>query len=193
MLEATRLMTIDEYVRRYEQEGAFEIYDGEIVPLMPPVTIHGWVIRLLFRLMDTFCTTHGLGEVFTEMPFILDEKPNWVKGSRVPDVLFFSAARWSDYLASMPDWSEKPFLLVPDLVVEVVSANDRYTDVQKKVDYYLKDGIRMIWVIDPARQSASVYQDHHFVALGENDTLSGGDVLPNFSVKVGDLFVLPMA
>jgi len=37
MIEATRLMTIEEYVERYAREGAFEVYDGEIKYLIPPI------------------------------------------------------------------------------------------------------------------------------------------------------------
>ncbi len=188
MLGATRLMTLQEAMARWEREGAFEVYDGEIKPLTPPVMIHQWVIRILFRLLDAHCAAHELGEVIQEITFVILEQSQWVKGSRVPDISFISAARWVEYIGNTPDWGLKPLLIVPDLAIEVVSPGDSYADVQNKVDHYLNDGVRMLWVIDPQRATAGVYQGDRLAALKENDTLSGGDVVPGFSVALADLF-----
>ena len=53
----------------------------------------------------------------------------------------------------------------------------------------LERGVRLIWVIDPEDRSVTVYRkgapDEY---LTENDTLTGGDVLPGFSVRVAELF-----
>jgi hypothetical protein len=46
--ERVERLTLEEYARLYEQEGAFEIIDGERRPLMPPVVLHGLMIRALF-------------------------------------------------------------------------------------------------------------------------------------------------
>jgi Uma2 family endonuclease len=190
MLEAqtTQLMTFEEAVEKYNREGKFEIYDGEIKPLMPHLPLHQWVARLLFRLLDSHCVANRLGEVLYEFAFVLLEDSKWVKGSRVPDVMFYSAARWAAYTESKPGWSIKPLTLIPDLVIEVVSPTDSYTDIQNKVDHYLKDGVRLIWVVDPQRKSAGVFEGDKFMALTEQDTLSGGEVVPGFSVALSDVF-----
>ncbi len=87
-VEQLHLMTLTEYIRLYEQEGAFELVDGERIPLMPTVALHGWLFRALFRLLDAFCTEHDLGEVITEMPYVMVDSSDWVKGSLVPDLMF---------------------------------------------------------------------------------------------------------
>ena len=155
---------------------------------MPPVAIHGVILRALFRLLDAFCLSNHLGEVITEMPFVLTYDSNWVKGSRVPDLMFITAARWKDYTAATPDWRHKPYILVPDLVVEVVSPNDLYTEIQDKVDRYLADAVRLIWVVDPQRSRVSVYEGERFVTLGEDDTLTGSTIIPGFSVELAAFF-----
>jgi len=106
----------------------------------------------------------------------------------VPDLLFFAAVRWKHYTETMNDWQHKPFIMVTDLVVEIVSANDRFTDVQKKVNHYLSDGVRLIWVIDPDTQTTNLYYGDHLITLSGTDTLTGGDVLPSFSIALADLF-----
>jgi Uma2 family endonuclease len=187
-IERIERLSLQEYARLYEHEGPFELIDGERRPLMPPVVLHGLFIRALFRLLDAHCTLHNLGEVITEMPYVLVYDSNWVKGSRVPDLMFFSAVRWQKYISETDAWEGKPFVLVPDLVVEVVSPNDLYTDIQDKVDRYLADGVRLIWVIDPQRKRVSVYEGERHTTLGEDTALTAGDVIPDLSISLVDLF-----
>ena len=187
-IERLEQLTIEEYVRLYDRDGPFEIIDGERRPLMPPVVIHGVILRALFRLLDAFCISNHLGEVITEMPFVLTYDSDWVKGSRVPDLMFIAAGRWKEYIAATSDWRHKPYILVPDLVVEVVSPNDLYTEIQDKVDRYLADGVRLIWVVDPQRSRVSVYEGERFVTLGEDDILTGSTIIPGFSVELAAFF-----
>jgi Uma2 family endonuclease len=185
MAVSTTAFSLDDYVTLYEQEGPFEIINGERIPLMPPVAIHVLVIRSLFRVLDPFCQQNNLGQVFTEMPFVLVFDQNWVRGSRVPDLLFVGKERWQSYIEAVEDWYDKPLVLVPDLVVEVVSANDLYTDVQAKVERYIADGVKLVWVIDPKRRQITAFEDGRYSTM--TDTLDGGDVCPGFSVALADL------
>lgn len=187
-IERVERLTLDEYSRLYEQEGPFELIDGERRALMPPVALHGLMIRALFRLLDAFCTARALGEVVTEMPFVQVYDSNWVKGALVPDVMFFAAARWQQYINATPDWKGKPFVLVPDLAVEVVSPNDLYTDIQDKVARYTSVGVHLIWVVDPQRSRVTVFEGEHYRVLGQDDTLTGGEVIPDLAIKLSDLF-----
>lgn len=63
--------------------------------------------------------------------------------------MFFEKNRLAAYKEQTPDREEKPFVLVPDLAIEIVSKNDRYSDINDKVMLYLADGVRLVWVIDP--------------------------------------------
>jgi Uma2 family endonuclease len=72
--------------------------------------------------------------------------------------------------------------------VEIVSPNDTYSKVTEKVDLYLEDGVRMVWVIDPQRSKVTVYTADQQTTLGEEHTLSGGDVIPGFELTIRALF-----
>ena len=75
------------------------------------------------------------------------------------------------------------------VAIEVVSPGDHYSRIQSKVHHHLTHGVRLVWVADPEDRSITVYRpQQQMVLLGENDTLSGEDVLPGFSCKVGELF-----
>lgn len=76
-----------------------------------------------------------------------------------------------------------------DLVVEVRSPSDRWTDVFTKMLEYLKAGVRVVVILDPATTSASVYRPDELQQVFHNgDPLTLPDVLPGFSVPVNRLF-----
>jgi Uma2 family endonuclease len=189
-LVESKTLTLDEYARLYAAEGAFEIINGERKLLMPHVVLHGWMIRVLFRLLDSFCLAHKLGEVFSELPVVQTDSAQWVAGALVPDLMFYERERWQAYTAATPDWKSKPILLPPDLAVEVVSKNDLYSEIQRKVEKYLEIGVRLVWIVDPQpdRQRITVYEGGRFSTLHLGDVLSGGEVIPGFEIALATLF-----
>lgn len=186
--EQINLLTIEDYVRLYDQEGPFEIINGERKPIVPTVALHSFTISALFLLLHAYCVDHNRGEVLTETPFVLTYDSNWVRGSRVPDLMFFAQDRWTAYIETTPDWGQKPIVLVPDLVVEVVSPNDKYTDVQQKVTHYQSDGVSLIWVVDPTSRTANVYGKDYHAALDVTGVIDGGDILPGLRISLSQVF-----
>src|SRR5258708_19321457 len=136
--EQVEPITLEEFTRQLNQ-APFEWINGERITLSPSVAGPNYIAKIIFRALLPF-EERGIGEVFTEAVFVLAEKSNWVKGSRVPDVMFFNAARLATYRREHPDWRNQPYVLVPDFVVEVVSPTDIYSEVNAKVDAYLADG-----------------------------------------------------
>jgi Uma2 family endonuclease len=80
--------------------------------------------------------------------------------------------------------------LVPDLCVEIVSPSENYTDVNAKVALYFEDGVKIVWIIDPQQRTIAIYErgSDQFTLLGQDRTLSGGDVLPGFEIALADIF-----
>ena len=61
--------------------------------------------------------------------------------------------------------------------------------VQDKVCDYLDAGTRMVWIVEPRRQTVMVYRsrdDIHLLTGG--DVIDGGEVLPGFRLAVAELF-----
>jgi Uma2 family endonuclease len=187
-VEQTGLMSIAEFVRLYDTEGPFEVIDGEIKVMSPTVAGHGSRAKRIYDAMIIHDPQEAVGSAFFEMPFVLTDTPDWVKGSRVPDLMFFRAERFAQYKAKITDWEDKPFILVPDLVIEVISANDSYTDVDEKVDRYLEDGVQMVWVVDSRRKIVTVRGATVYRKLTINDSLTGGDIIPGFEMPLKAIF-----
>lgn len=84
--------------------------------------------------------------------------------------------------------------VAPDLVVEVISPDDRAANVNQKVQEWIGAGVRLVWVIDPeARTVFAYHRDRPASAdiVREPDTLTGDPILPGFAVPAADLFRFP--
>lgn len=78
---------------------------------------------------------------------------------------------------------------IPDLIVEVISPEDRPVHVARNVHTYLGACVPLVLLVDPDRRTIDVYRPSRPVqTLTGNDEFDGGDVLPGFSFRVGDIF-----
>ena len=154
-----------------------ELVQGALVVREPAGFRHGAVAMRLARLVDNFVVERKLGIVVAaETGFTLRRNPDTV---RAGDVAFIALGR-------MPDPESRGFVeLSPDLVVEVLSPDDRPGEVLAKVADWLTAGSRLVWVVDPERREARAYRADGSVALvGGQGALDGEDVLPGFSCEL---------
>jgi Uma2 family endonuclease len=77
----------------------------------------------------------------------------------------------------------------PELVIEVRSPSDRWTDVLAKALDYLRIGVPAVVILDPKTESASVFRDGDRQETFEKDqTLTVPDVLSGFAAPVARFF-----
>ena len=80
--------------------------------------------------------------------------------------------------------------MAPDLVVEIMSPDDRWQDVRVKLREYFSIGVTWVWVVEPEIRKVLVFRSTTDVEeYQEEDSLHGEGVLEGFEVKVSDLFV----
>ncbi|MGB1287787.1 MAG: Uma2 family endonuclease [Aggregatilineales bacterium] len=78
---------------------------------------------------------------------------------------------------------------MPDLAVEIKSPSDSNRALRAKADFYLDNGSTMVWLIYPDQKLVEVYEKNgDILILTENDTISGGVFLPDFTLPVKKLF-----
>lgn len=104
---------------------------------------------------------------------------------RIPDVCFVAWDRIPN-----EEWPDDAIgKIIPDLAIEILSKSNTVAEIELKLDHYFEAGVRLIWVIDPASETADVYTSRrrvkHFDATGE---LDGGKVLPGFKLSLAELF-----
>lgn len=160
----------------------YELIDGELVPRNMSVK-SSHVGRKVNHRIDLWNDEHQLGlgvgsdcglEIFPWLPgHVRFSDGAFLLRSRVP-----------------ADFYESGHLRVaPDLVLEVVSPGDIADEVEHKVSLYLRAGVPIVWVVYPNDRTVYVHTAPGTRRLTEDDTLDGGEVLPGFAVRVGELFV----
>ena len=157
------LLSVEEYARLRESEE----YRSELV--------RGVLVR------EPHLESEGLGVVLTDVGVAL---PGMARTVRGPDLAFWRAGR-------LPTPLPAGFLEeAPDLAVEILSPSNSASEMLEKVREYLEAGTLLVWVVDPASRTATVYRSRNDIRIVTDDeALDGDDVLPGFRVVLGE--VLP--
>lgn len=161
--------------------GSCELVEGEIIQMSPTGEKHGIIEFNLGGELRTFVRQHNLGRVSGgEVGIYVKRKPDTVRGA---DVVFISNERYAQIRS-------KSFLdVAPDLVVEILSPDDRWNEVMRKLEEYLEIGVRVVWIVDPETVSVFAYRSMTDVRRFEkNEALTAEDILPGFAIAVAELF-----
>ena len=159
----------------------YELVRGELRKMSPSGGEHGAVVFNLTGLLASPIKNMGQG-FGAETGFKIASDPDTV---RAADIAFVRRERIPQAGIPKNFWE-----LAPDLVVEVLSPGDTYSEVEEKVEDWLNAGVRAVWVIDSKRRCVTGYRSMTDVTrLSEEDELDGGDVVPGFLCKVSEIFV----
>ncbi|HEY5645689.1 MAG TPA: Uma2 family endonuclease [Pseudomonadales bacterium] len=176
----TDVLTADELQRLWMPGKRLELIKGVLVVREPAGYRHGEVTAELAYRLTQHVKAQNLGRVLAaETGFKLTSDPDTV---RAPDVAFISEDR-------LPKTAPAGYAeLAPDLVVEVLSPDDRPGVVLAKVADWLTAGSRLVWVVDPLRWQVRVYRaDGSESLLDSEGTLEGEDVVPGFTCPVREI------
>jgi Uma2 family endonuclease len=78
-----------------------------------------------------------------------------------------------------------------DLAIEVLSEGNSPREMAQKVAEYFASGCRLVWFVDPRTRTVSIYTSpESLTVLTQKNTLTGGDVLPGFKLRLRNLFAL---
>lgn len=166
-----------------QEDRLYELVDGILVEKTVRYE-ESYIGGTIFQFLRAFAVLHSLGLVTpADGPLRID-----IDLVRIPDVSFISWER----LPAGEIVAEPIPLVVPDLAVEVISRNNTRKEMDDKLKEYFEKGVRLVWSVRPRTRVVDVYTaPDHFTRLTASMRLDGGDVLPGFSVQVGELFAMP--
>ena len=179
---ANKGMTLEEFLNLEDPpDGSqLELFNGEVITLPPPKSIHGIVCNRVGRVLGNFVDEKKLGWVTSNDSGVIIEGDR--DSMRGVDVGFWSIAANPK---KPPDYFDNP----PDLAVEVLSPNYRRKMIRDKVKQYIQAGVPIVWLVDPESEVVTVFKGGmQGVEFEGDDILDGGEVLPGFSCKTHDLF-----
>jgi Uma2 family endonuclease len=155
-----------------------EFSKGFLTFLPMPTIFHQLILQYLFEQLKSFVQAGKLGIVVTS-GYKVRVGPGL---HREPDVLFIKAAHMSGI--------GKQYCKKVDLVVEVVSEENREHDLVTKREEYARAGIAEYWIVDPEEETITVltltrrgktYAEHGVFRKDERAT---SKLLPGFGVDV---------
>ena len=157
-----------------------ELVDGRVEVLPTPTDFHQAVVAFIYEMMAAFIRSRNLGTIrFAPL------RVRMADGHfRMPDVQFISTAK--DASRHDEYWD------TADLVVEVVSEDDRSRDLETKRFEYAEAGLPEYWIVDPIKLEVIVlklvgnrYEEHGVFTAGQRAT---SVVLGGFVVEVDQVF-----
>lgn len=168
-------MTVDDFL-----ESELEIYEyveGKLIPIPPTPVEHGNISMNLSLSLGQHVRENQLGRIY--VPYTGFKIGDCVL---IPDIAFV-------LLPQIPDDLSNVFPHSPDLAVEIIAPMDLQYNVSEKVFAYLDAGTRLVWVIEPLSRTVTIYRSKTDIKLlTRNDTLTGEDVVENFSCQIAQLF-----
>ena len=163
-----------------ETNRLVEFSDGFVEILETPTQSHQLLVAAIYELLSSFVSSRGLGQVLFA-PFRVQL---WPGKYREPDIAFMAAEH--------TDRRGEQYWQGADLVMEVVSPDDRARDQVVKKDEYARAGIPEYWLVDPLTEQMTVfrlgegeYVEHGVFGQGEAAT---SHLLAGFEVDVAELF-----
>ena len=152
-----------------------EFSHGRLEVLVMPTELHQRIVLYLYRVLHEVVSAAGLGLVLVALRVRL-----WPGKYREPDIVLM--------LAEHAGRRHDVYWEGADLVMEVVSDDDRRRDVETKRFEYARAGIPEYWIVDPSQGYITVlrlagdhYDMHGKFAAG---TRASSALLPAFSVDV---------
>jgi len=159
---------------------SFELIDGRMVFKMPD-NPHAEAQSLLGAELVFYFKGNPIGRVRTESTVRLwPENPH---EGRVPDIAVV--------LNENVQEDERYDTRAPDLAIEIVSYDDRWTELLAKARLYFEKGSRVVWIADPYEKVVVVITPNE--QRWVRDILTCPELLPGFNVKVHDIFNWPSA
>jgi Uma2 family endonuclease len=181
MAEITRLVTAEELERLPGDDNRYELVEGRLVRMSPVGYQHGKVVIRIGFLLNRHLERRPEGVVVTEVGFKLASRPDTV---RAPDIAFIRRDR-------VPSPDVRGFLAgAPDVAIEVLSPEDRPSDMRAKVNEYLTRGVSVVVVVDPEQEVVSTYRPSSppIVTRAADEVVDLGDAVPGFRCRLREIF-----
>ncbi len=184
MTTRTKPVTARELLEMPDDGMRRELVRGELREMVPAGNRHGYVAGEIFGELRSYVKANKLGRTYVaETGFKLASDPDTVLA---PDAAFMSRERLGGTREVEGYWPG-----APDLVVEVISPNDRHSEVLDKALAWLEAGCRMVLVADPRKRTITVYRsrdDIHVLTAEAGDVVDGADVVTGWKLSLAEIF-----
>ena len=177
----TRPMTADELLKMPDDGFRYELVRGELIKMSPASPFHSECALITGASLIMHTDANRLGRTYgSDSGFRLASDH-----VRAPDVAFVRAERTREVIRDARGYFPGP----PDLAIEVISPNDRLTEVNEKVAEWLAAGTLAVVVVNPRNLTVKIHRPQmDDVILNKDDVLEIQDVVPGWRMPVARIF-----
>jgi Uma2 family endonuclease len=179
-IDNSKVWTVDDYLLLGETSLPCQLIDGDLIMSPAPTPSHQRISRKIFNLLSKFASE--LDEVFYAPIDLYIDKENVLQ----PDLLFIAKEN-KDII------THRGVEGVPDLVVEIISPSNIFTDRNKKKKIYQQIGVAEFWIVDPGNKTLEIYSKGQadpdtpsLFLVGEGEVRSA--VLTELTFNLQDIF-----
>lgn len=178
-IDRTKKWTVKDYLMLGEMNTPCQLIKGELIMSPSPSPYHQRISRILFNKLFNASIS---GEVFyAPIDLYIDNKNVFQ-----PDLIYISAERDSIITSRGIEGT-------PDLIVEILSPSNIFTDRNQKKTAYQKIGVQEYWIVDPANKTLEIYRHDQtdtdtpaVYLVGEGEVISS--VLANLKFDLREIF-----
>jgi Uma2 family endonuclease len=159
----------------------YELHYGRLIVMSPPGATHGNLQTRIGGALLAQGEQKGHGKAYTEVGIVLARSPDHLVGA---DAAFIMQR-------SLParEAPEGYLETIPELIVEIRSKNDSMSEINEKVEDYMRAGAQLIWIVDSERETVEEYRPNTPPKrYNRADALTCDDVIPAFRLGLADLF-----
>ena len=177
--QKTLLTAWEFYLFCCQNDGRYELVEGEVVELAPANDEHGNLALNVGTAFNIYRRQRGVGQARVETGYTLRTGPDTVRG---PDVSFVLHPRVEGRGSGFVPGA-------PDIAVEVVSPSNTAAEVSRKVAEYLAAGSQRVWVVYPSARRVVIHRaDGSVLSYDGDDVITDEELLPGFSLPLSEIF-----
>ncbi len=145
-IDRTKEWTVDDYLMLGEMNTPCQLINGELIMSPSPSPQHQRISRLVFNKLFQAAEKESAGEVFYAPVDLYIDSKNVFQ----PDIIFISNK--NSHIIT-----DRGIEGTPDLVVEIISPSNVFSDRNRKKSTYQQIGVQEYWIIDPANKTLEIY------------------------------------
>ena len=183
-----RVMTRDEFIEKRSDlpdAGQWaELIRGVPVSLTPPDLEHGTIVLNLSKMLSEYVHRSLNGYACFDLGLQVEHRP---------DTIFFPAVSYFTKGERFAEADREVTDTVPDLVIELLTTNERRRSLNERIGAYLRHGVNSLWMIDPDQQVAHVVRSGGMATerVNTDEDIIGPSELPGLVIPVRQLFLPP--
>ncbi|MBC8098578.1 MAG: Uma2 family endonuclease [Armatimonadetes bacterium] len=182
-----RALMVEEFWKVFQTDSTptkrLELVSGMVMEREVTPTIMSFTLRMS-ELLEAYCRPRHLGHISSGGGYYRSRD---VYNVRLADVAFVSMER------TIPVVKQGFTPYMPDLVVLVHPSSAPMMEFAERALFFLQNGASLVWLLHPGSVSVDICtrspkKSFRVYKVQKGGMLSGGDLLPGFTIEVGELF-----